>query len=173
MIDKHFFEQIFLKVEPESFLYEFLNIGDQLYQQLANGAASLDSRLCMAEGNCTTFLSNFVDKTQILNLIHYQLAGSMPLSLGGYIINVTIYVYSRLYFYVLPYPSDLASRMIISSSSLTDFSKRLTMCTNVFSHEHTELPTSSLLQAVGAPLHCTAAVFSLAQQLVGIPSQVT
>ena len=25
MIDKHFFEQIFQKLEPESFLYEFLN----------------------------------------------------------------------------------------------------------------------------------------------------
>ena len=28
---KHFFEQIFGKVEPESFLYEFLNSGDPLY----------------------------------------------------------------------------------------------------------------------------------------------
>ena len=32
MIDKHFFEQIFQKVEPESFLYEFLNSGDPLYR---------------------------------------------------------------------------------------------------------------------------------------------
>ena len=30
-IEKHFFEQIFQKVEPESFLYEFLNSGDPLY----------------------------------------------------------------------------------------------------------------------------------------------
>ena len=29
--DKHFFEQIFRKVEPESFLYEFLNNGDPLH----------------------------------------------------------------------------------------------------------------------------------------------
>ena len=28
--DKHFFEQIFRKVEPESFFYEFLNSGDPL-----------------------------------------------------------------------------------------------------------------------------------------------
>ena len=31
VIDQHFFEQIFQKVEPESFLYEFLNSGDPLY----------------------------------------------------------------------------------------------------------------------------------------------
>ena len=31
VIDKHFFEQIFQKVEPESFLYEFLNSGDPPY----------------------------------------------------------------------------------------------------------------------------------------------
>ena len=31
LIDKHFFEQIFRKVEPEIFLYEFLNSGDPLY----------------------------------------------------------------------------------------------------------------------------------------------
>ena len=31
VIDKHFFEQIFQKVEPESFLYEFLDSGDPLY----------------------------------------------------------------------------------------------------------------------------------------------
>ena len=31
VIDKHFFEQIFQKVEPKNFLYEFLNSGDQLY----------------------------------------------------------------------------------------------------------------------------------------------
>ena len=30
-MDKHFFEQIFRNVEPESFLYEFLNSGDPLY----------------------------------------------------------------------------------------------------------------------------------------------
>ena len=30
VIDKHFFEQIFRTVEPESFLYEFLNSGDPL-----------------------------------------------------------------------------------------------------------------------------------------------
>ena len=29
MIDKHFFEQMVQKVEPESFLYEFLNSGDR------------------------------------------------------------------------------------------------------------------------------------------------
>ena len=34
VIDKHFFEQIFRKVEPESFLYEFLNSGDPLYLKL-------------------------------------------------------------------------------------------------------------------------------------------
>ena len=33
MIDKHFFEQTFCKVEPESFLYEFLNSGDPLYTE--------------------------------------------------------------------------------------------------------------------------------------------
>ena len=32
LIDKHFFEQNFRKVESESFLYEFLNNGDPLYQ---------------------------------------------------------------------------------------------------------------------------------------------
>ena len=32
MIDKHFFEQIFQNVEPESLLYEFLNSGDPLYR---------------------------------------------------------------------------------------------------------------------------------------------
>ena len=32
VIDKHFFEQIFRKVEPEIFLSEFLNSGDPLYQ---------------------------------------------------------------------------------------------------------------------------------------------
>ena len=31
MLDKLFFEQIFRKVEPESFLYEFVNSGDPLY----------------------------------------------------------------------------------------------------------------------------------------------
>ena len=31
MIDKHFFEQIFRKVEPECFLYEFFNSEDPLY----------------------------------------------------------------------------------------------------------------------------------------------
>ena len=31
VIDKHFFEKNFQKVEPESFLYEFLNSGDPLY----------------------------------------------------------------------------------------------------------------------------------------------
>ena len=30
VIDKHLYEQIFRKVEPESFLYEFLNSGDPL-----------------------------------------------------------------------------------------------------------------------------------------------
>ena len=30
VIDKHFFEQIVRKVEPESFLHEFLNRGDTL-----------------------------------------------------------------------------------------------------------------------------------------------
>ena len=30
VIDNHFFEQVFRKVEPESFLYEFLNSGDPL-----------------------------------------------------------------------------------------------------------------------------------------------
>ena len=30
VIDKHFFEQIFRKVEPKIFLYEFLNSGEQL-----------------------------------------------------------------------------------------------------------------------------------------------
>ena len=32
--DKHFFEQIFRKVEPESFLYEFLNSGDPPYPKI-------------------------------------------------------------------------------------------------------------------------------------------
>ena len=32
MTDKHFFEQMFRKVEPESFLYKFLNSGDPLYK---------------------------------------------------------------------------------------------------------------------------------------------
>ena len=36
VIDKHFFEQIFRKVEPESFLYEFLNSGDRLYYPVYN-----------------------------------------------------------------------------------------------------------------------------------------
>ena len=40
------------------------------------------------------------------------------------------------------------------ASSVTALSKMSTMLTNVFSHEHTELPTSSLLQLVGAPLCC-------------------
>ena len=31
VIGKHFFEQIFRKVEPESFLYEFLDSRDPLY----------------------------------------------------------------------------------------------------------------------------------------------
>ena len=30
VIDKHLYEQIFRKVEPESFLYKFLNSGDPL-----------------------------------------------------------------------------------------------------------------------------------------------
>ena len=30
-IDKHSYEQVHLKVEPKSFLYEFLNSGDPLY----------------------------------------------------------------------------------------------------------------------------------------------
>ena len=30
-MDKHSYEQIHLKVEPKSFLYEFLNSGDPLY----------------------------------------------------------------------------------------------------------------------------------------------
>ena len=32
MIDKHSYEQVQLKVEPKSFLYEFLNSGDPLYK---------------------------------------------------------------------------------------------------------------------------------------------
>ena len=31
MIDKHSYEQVHLKVEPKSFLYEFVNSGDPLY----------------------------------------------------------------------------------------------------------------------------------------------
>ena len=31
MVDNQIFEQTFRKVEPESFLYEFLNSGDPLY----------------------------------------------------------------------------------------------------------------------------------------------
>ena len=31
MIDRHSYEQVHLKVEPKSFLYEFLNSGDPLY----------------------------------------------------------------------------------------------------------------------------------------------
>ena len=38
VIDKHFFEQIFQTVEPESFLYEFLNSGDPLYQDVFDGS---------------------------------------------------------------------------------------------------------------------------------------
>ena len=34
MIEKHSYEQIHLKVEPKSFLYEFLNSGDPLYLAL-------------------------------------------------------------------------------------------------------------------------------------------
>ena len=33
MVDKHFFEQIFRKVEHESFFYDFRNSGDLLYQE--------------------------------------------------------------------------------------------------------------------------------------------
>ena len=32
--EKHFFEQIFRKIEPAGFLYEFLNSGDPLYLKL-------------------------------------------------------------------------------------------------------------------------------------------
>ena len=31
-IDKHSYEQVYLEVEPKSFLYEFLNSRDPLYQ---------------------------------------------------------------------------------------------------------------------------------------------
>ena len=31
MTDRHSYEQVHLKVEPKSFLYEFLNSGDPLY----------------------------------------------------------------------------------------------------------------------------------------------
>ena len=31
VIEKHLYEQIFRKAEPESFLYKFLNRGDPLY----------------------------------------------------------------------------------------------------------------------------------------------
>ena len=31
MIDKHSYEHVHLKVEPKSFLYEFLNSGDPMY----------------------------------------------------------------------------------------------------------------------------------------------
>ena len=34
MIDKHSYKQVNLKVEPKSFLYEFLNSGDPLYLNL-------------------------------------------------------------------------------------------------------------------------------------------
>ena len=34
VIDKHFFEQIFRKVEPESFLCEFLNSENPLYFEI-------------------------------------------------------------------------------------------------------------------------------------------
>ena len=36
VIDKHLYEQIFRKVEPESLLYEFLNSGDPLYVPILN-----------------------------------------------------------------------------------------------------------------------------------------
>ena len=50
--------------------------------------------------------------------------------------------------------------------SVTYLSKRLTMYAHVFIHKHCELPTSSLLQLVGAPLYRTGADFSFAQQPV-------
>ena len=45
MIDRHSYEQVHLKVEPKSFLYEFLNSGGStaLWQELAK-ASSEDSR---------------------------------------------------------------------------------------------------------------------------------
>ena len=35
MIDRHSYEQVYLKVEPKSFLYEFLNSGDPLQSNLS------------------------------------------------------------------------------------------------------------------------------------------
>ena len=38
-IDKHSYEQVHLKVEPKSFLYEFLNSGDPLYHEYIGGCS--------------------------------------------------------------------------------------------------------------------------------------
>ena len=45
MIDRHSYEQVHLKVEPKSFLYEFLNSGDPLYYSLS----VLSEKFCFLE----------------------------------------------------------------------------------------------------------------------------
>ena len=45
MIDKHLYEQIFRKVEPESFLYEFLNSGDPLYHLAVPRQSQAEERI--------------------------------------------------------------------------------------------------------------------------------
>ena len=44
VIDQHFFEQIFRKVEPENFLYEFLNSGDPPYPRMWSECNEADHR---------------------------------------------------------------------------------------------------------------------------------
>ena len=105
------------------------------------------------------------------------------ITLGFYVIRGScncfkpqwIYYRSIFLFFVVPFrPRFQADHL---TPSLTGFSKRLTMCTNAFTHKQIELLAFSLsFNLRGAPFRChgpSSAVFSLAQQPVGILSQVT
>ena len=50
-IDKHSYEQVHLKVEPKSFLYEFLNSGDPLYSARGYIEMKINSRNLVSFGS--------------------------------------------------------------------------------------------------------------------------
>ena len=50
-IDKYSYEQVLLKVEPKSFLYEFLNSGDPLYVSEFHGISTKTPRTYTPDKN--------------------------------------------------------------------------------------------------------------------------
>ena len=60
MIDKHSYEQVHLKVEPKSFLYEFLNSGDPLYVKSQCDIHRHDEKLSQC---CKSYTIFFADQS--------------------------------------------------------------------------------------------------------------